>query len=96
MALIQYDLGPFKKRGSGHRHSCQDDPVRTQGEHGCLHTRREASGGPCPAHASILGISIWDQGTASVCHVSPTCGTALGQLEQTPRHRGTWVPGEVG
>lgn len=58
VVLIQGDQGLYKKGTSGHRPAWRDDPVRTQGEHGCPHTRREASGGPAlpapgPPHSAL-------------------------------------------
>ena len=49
-ALAQCDWGPYKKRRSGHRHTQRDDPVRTQGEDGCLQAEERGlrRTQPCP------------------------------------------------
>lgn len=66
---------PMKKR-SGHRHVWRDDPVRTQGEDGCLHTRKEASGESSPARACLpdfppLGWGRNDAPSVVLCDGSP-------------------------
>ena len=77
-APIPCDRGPCRKRASGRRHGQRDDPVRTLGEGGRPHTRREAPGwgggdsapptpGP-PAPASWTG-----DGDCSACCL--LCGT---------------------
>lgn len=61
----------LKEEGIRTQTRTRDDAVRTQGEHGCPHTRREASGGTRPAGPCLPRIGLQGR-EASICHSAPS------------------------